>query len=165
MFCCAKRFLLPLLLAAVLPACATVTTGTTTNISVLTDPAGAACTLTRQGEVVGVVNPTPGTVRVSNSIHQIDVRCVLSGFEPGLGVIPADFQAMTLGNILLGGIVGVVVDAASGAVARYPGSITISMAREGSMPPAAPTTAPALAPVAAAAPASTAGASSTVPSR
>jgi hypothetical protein len=138
MFRSARRLLLPLLLAALLPACATVTTGTTSNISVLTEPSGAVCTLSREGEIVGVVNPTPGTVRVSNSSRQLDVRCLRSGYDPGLGAIPAEFQAMTVGNILLGGVIGVVVDAASGAATRYPGTITINLPLQPPPPAVAP---------------------------
>jgi hypothetical protein len=34
---------------------------------------------------------------------------------------------MTLGNILLGGVIGVVVDAASGAMMKYPESVTFTL--------------------------------------
>lgn len=131
-----RRLLAPLLLVATLPACATITTGTTATISVMTEPPGAACTLRRQGDVVGVVNPTPGSVTVSKSIHAIDVNCTRAGYGPGMGAISSQFQAMTVGNILIGGVVGVVVDAASGAAGTYPGSVTIALPREGGAPDA-----------------------------
>jgi hypothetical protein len=125
-----RRLLAPLLLALSLPACATVTTGTTATISVVTDPPGAACTLTRGGDVVGIVNPTPGSVTVSKSVRAIDVRCNRSGHSEATAAIGAEFQPMTVGNILIGGLVGIVVDAASGAAGTYPGSVTVVLPRQ-----------------------------------
>jgi hypothetical protein len=120
-----RRLLASLLLVATLPACATLTTGTTSTISVITDPPGASCTLTRRGDVVGVVNPTPGSVTVSKSMSAIDVTCARAGHGPGTGAIASQFQAMTVGNILIGGLIGIAVDAASGAAGTYPGSVTV----------------------------------------
>jgi hypothetical protein len=42
-------------------------------------------------------------------------------------VLSSKFTGATVGNILLGGIVGVVVDAASGANNKYPERVTIVM--------------------------------------
>ncbi|MBY0339217.1 MAG: hypothetical protein K2X11_21570 [Acetobacteraceae bacterium] len=100
-------------------ACATVTSGTTQNITVTSEPSGAVCRLERDGATVGVVNPTPGSVNISRSTRDLTVRCEREGFQPGVRTISAGFQAMTLGNIILGGVVGIVVDAASGAVSQY----------------------------------------------
>lgn len=108
--------LLALLLTS---ACATLTTGTTQPLTITSEPAGAICRLERDGGVVGVVNPTPGSVTISRSSRDLSVRCEKQGFEPGLRTISAGFQAATLGNILLGGVVGIVIDAASGAAGQY----------------------------------------------
>jgi hypothetical protein len=43
---------------------ATIVKGTTQQVSVTTDPAGAMCRFDRKGSMVGVVNPAPGTVPV-----------------------------------------------------------------------------------------------------
>jgi hypothetical protein len=42
----------------------------------------------------------------------------------------SEFQAMTFGNILFGGLIGVVVDAASGATHEYPPLVTITLVPE-----------------------------------
>jgi len=122
--------LLRLSLLLLLPACGTLTTGTSQSVSVTTEPPGATCTLTRRGEVVGMVNPTPGTVTVSKSSSDIEVRCTRTEHVPGSGVLGAEFQAMTAGNILIGGGIGLVIDAASGAIARYPDSIVVVLPPE-----------------------------------
>lgn len=140
-----RRLLAPLLLALTLPACATITTGTTSTISVVTDPPGASCSLTRGGETVGIVNPTPGSVSVSKSMRAIDVRCTRPGHGIGTAAIGSDFQPMTAGNILIGGLIGIAIDAASGAAGSYPGSVTVSLPRaDGATPglPGAPPSTP-----------------------
>lgn len=124
------RLLGLLLLASLMPACATITTGSTQGISVISEPADASCTLQREGAVVGVVNPTPGTVQVSKSVRDLSVRCTKPGFSAGQKAVPSQFQAATLGNILLGGVIGIVVDASSGAMGRYPETVTISLPAE-----------------------------------
>ena len=125
-----KRLIPALLLAATLPACATITSGTSQSLAVMTEPAGATCTLQREGAVIAVVNPTPGTVTVSKSSRDIAVRCTRPGHSPGVHVVPAQFQAMTAGNILIGGVIGLAVDAASGALSRYPESTVVILPPE-----------------------------------
>lgn len=117
----------PLALLALLltSACATVTTGTTQSVTITSDPTGASCRLERDGATVGVVNPTPGSVSISRSTRDLTVRCERAGHQPGIRTISASFQAMTLGYILLGGVVGIVVDAASGAVGQYEPNIHV----------------------------------------
>ena len=124
------RGLFSLLLFAVgtmLTGCATVVSGTTQTIGVNSDPEGADCQFTRKGVLVGRVNPTPGTMQVGKDYESVSVLCMKEGFDDTTGVIGSEFQAMTLGNILLGGVIGVVVDAASGAMMKYPESVTFTL--------------------------------------
>lgn len=125
-----KRLLPALLLAALLPACATITTGTSQSIAVMTDPPGASCSLSREGGVIAVVNPTPGTVTVSKSSRDIAVNCTRPGHLPGVASHAAQFQGMTVGNVLLGGLIGFGIDAASGALSYYPASLTVALPPE-----------------------------------
>ncbi|MDB5373168.1 MAG: hypothetical protein JWP04_1810 [Belnapia sp.] len=118
------------LLAGLMPGCATITTGSTQGISVISEPATASCALQREGAIVGVVNPTPGTVQVSKSVRDISVRCTKPGYSAGVTPLPSQFQAATLGNILLGGVIGIVVDAASGAMGRYPETVMVNLPAE-----------------------------------
>lgn len=120
------RKLLVIMVAAFgLPACATITSGTSQSLTVLTEPAGATCELQREGATVGVVNPTPGTVQVSKSQRDMTVRCTRAGHSPGVTTVAAQLQGMTAGNILLGGVIGLGIDAASGAMSRYPENIRV----------------------------------------
>ena len=118
---------LPIIILALtgLSACATVTSGTDHTLLVESDPAGASCKLQRDGANIGAVNPTPGSARISKSRHDIIVTCDKADHESASRTVTADFQAMTLGNVLIGGVVGIAADLASGAAITYPESVKI----------------------------------------
>ena len=121
------RHIALLALAASLSACSTITTGTTQSMTVNSDPAGATCHLSRGARIVGVVNPTPGTIMVDKSKDAISVRCTKEGYQDAVQTVDNQFQPMTLGNILIGGVIGLGVDMASGAINKYPTAITVPM--------------------------------------
>jgi hypothetical protein len=116
-----KALALFMLLAAVLAAagCATIATGTTQAVVILTPGApGATCTLT--STVVGSkVVTTPATITLDTSQENINVVCKKQYFQDGVGVIPARTEPMTAGNVLVGGVIGLGVVAVSGAMNRY----------------------------------------------
>jgi hypothetical protein len=113
--------------SALLGGCATLTTSSSQTVTLTTEPAGAVCTFRREGQVIGIVNPTPGSVAVTKSHADIDVLCTRDGYVDASGRVGSKFQAMTFGNILFGGIIGIAVDAASGATAEYEPTISIRM--------------------------------------
>ena len=112
---------------AALTGCATLVKGSSQSVIVKTDPPGAICTLSRQGKEIAVVNPTPGTVTVEKSKNAVAVSCTRSGYLESAGTINSEFQAMTFGNILFGGLIGVAIDAGSGAMNEYEPSITLTL--------------------------------------
>ncbi|MCA3277924.1 MAG: hypothetical protein ING10_01495 [Roseomonas sp.] len=112
---------------AFLSACATVTTGTDHAILVESEPAGATCTLRRNDVVIGTVNATPGSILISKSRHDILVTCEKLGHQPTSRAVIAGFQAMTMGNLVLGGVVGLATDLASGAAVTYPENVRVAL--------------------------------------
>lgn len=127
MKCLVRLAVLVLMASTLLGGCATLTTSASQTVTLTTEPPGAACTFKREGEVIGIVNPTPGSLSVKKSHADIDVNCVKEGFLDAVGRVGSKFQAMTFGNILFGGIIGIVVDAASGATAEYEANVAIRM--------------------------------------
>jgi hypothetical protein len=121
------RIGLALAAAALGTGCATIVSGTTQTIGVNTVPDGADCQFTRDNVLIARVNPTPGTMNIGKASGSISVLCRKSGYEDTAGAIGSQFQAATLGNILLGGVIGVVVDAASGAMMKYPEAVTFTL--------------------------------------
>lgn len=110
--------------------CATITKGTTQTVTVATDPAGAACSLTRDSKPLAVINPTPGSIPIERGRGTIAIACKRDGYLESAGAMSSEFQTMTFGNILFGGLIGVAVDAASGAMHEYPAQVTITLIPE-----------------------------------
>lgn len=140
------RLLLIPFIAIGLSACSSVTEGTSQNISVSTNPAGANCAFVRQGLVIARVNPTPGTVRIDKTKHDINIECEKAGFQKASFFNNSDVAGMTVGNIILGGGIGWAIDSATGADNKYTGSVHLELQPDGAKPTAAPV--PASAPAA-----------------
>jgi len=113
---------------ALLSACATLVNGTSQTVTVSTTPPGASCTLDRVGTRVGAVSITPGSVRLDKSKNDLSVTCNKEGFQTATVAHAPSFSGATFGNLIAGGVIGVVVDAASGANYSYPDDIRIDMA-------------------------------------
>lgn len=116
-----------LALMALLPACATIGEGTSDNVTVSTTPAGATCTLDRKGERIGALATTPGSLRIDKSVHPMMVTCNREGFQTASTTATPAFTGWTFGNLILGGIIGIVVDIASGANGRYPSEVQLTL--------------------------------------
>ena len=126
------RAILLILIATALftSGCATIVTGRSQGLTVKTDPPGANCDLTRKGKSVGVVSPTPGTAQLGNSASTLDVNCKKPGFLDASAKLSSSLQGWTLGNVIFGGIVGIVVDAGSGAMHQYQSEISMKLLPE-----------------------------------
>ncbi len=116
--------------AGMLFGCATIVEGTNQTVTVTTAPSGAMCELKQDGQTVAVVNPTPGSVMVEKSKDNISVTCNKDGYQGGGASLASEFQGMTFGNILFGGIIGLAVDAASGAMHEYKPSVHVTLIPE-----------------------------------
>jgi len=113
-------------LGIVLSGCATIIDGTTQSVSVNTTPeSGAQCTLTNSQGTWYLT--TPGSTTVHKTKTDLDVTCTKSGYRPGHVVAASHFTGKTAGNILAGGLVGVGVDAASGANYHYDSPIDVPL--------------------------------------
>jgi hypothetical protein len=125
--------MVPVLSLLLLPACATLVSGTDQTVTVSTTPSGASCTLDRVGERVGAVPATPGSLRVDKSVHDHTVTCSKEGFETASATHASKFNGATFGNLLAGGVIGLAIDASSGANFTYPSDIRLQLA---ALPPA-----------------------------
>lgn len=116
--------------------CATVATGNRQDIAVVSQPADADCTLTRDGATIATIR-TPGTVNVKRDAKPITVVCRKDDHEDNRAVMDSQLESMTAGNLIVGGLVGVIVDAASGANSRYAPSVLVRLTPAvGGRPPA-----------------------------
>ena len=125
---------IPFLVA--LPGCATLSHGTTQQISIATDPPGASCTLTRQGLGIATVDPTPGIALVERGKSDLLATCSKPGYETGHQSLQSDVSVMTFGNALFGGVIGSFIDRSNGARYVYPDAVSlVLMPNPASAPP------------------------------
>lgn len=106
-------------LLALVAGCATITKGTTQSVAVNTPGVpGAQCTLTSSAIGSKVVT-TPASIVLDKGSDNISVVCKKECYQDAVGIISSNTETMTAGNVLVGGVIGLGVDAASGAMNRY----------------------------------------------
>jgi hypothetical protein len=108
-------------LGTVVVGCATIASGTTQSIMIDTFNAhGATCKgVDKKGREYFWVN-TPSSTTVQKGDAPMTITCDKSGFKRTVHVIDETIVAATFGNIILGGGIGFLVDATSGAAQEYP---------------------------------------------
>lgn len=113
--------------ALAVASCATVIKGSSQDIVVGTEPAGADCMITRQGNLIGRVNPTPGKANIEKTKYDIKVVCTKSGFEDASYDGHSGIEGATFGNFALGGLIGWGMDSALGSDNHYDSPINITL--------------------------------------
>jgi hypothetical protein len=128
-----KTQMIRLLLAAAIAlpcvGCASVSRGTTENISITSTPPGATA------EISGLDNPTSCVtpcVVVAKRSADITITIDKEGYEPQVvpltKEIPGTGAAGFAGNVLVGGLVGMGVDAYTGAAQDHkPNPVTVTL--------------------------------------
>ena len=99
--------------------CSTIVKGTEQQVSVNTPGVrGALCQL--QSPAVGTRTvQTPANITLPKSKKNVAVSCTAQCYSPGVGTLASYTEAMAAGNVLFGGIIGLGIDAASGAMNTY----------------------------------------------
>jgi hypothetical protein len=134
-----------LILAAAIVApclgCASVTRGTTESISIASTPSGATADVS--GLEVPTTCVTPCVVQAKRNAD-ITVSVAKEGYQPQIvpltKEIPGSGAAGFAGNVLVGGLVGMGVDAATGAALDHrpnPVIVTLQPSRPAAAPRAA----------------------------
>lgn len=113
--------------ALAIAGCATLTKGTEQAVSLDTPGVvGATCTLTSSAIASQTVQ-TPATVKLEKSQQNVSVVCRKECYNDAVSIIPSHTEEMAAGNILVGGVVGLGIDAASGAMNKYDDINKVSM--------------------------------------
>jgi len=99
--------------------CATITRGTTQTVAINTPGAPDATCVLSSPHMPSQTIVTPATVVLDKGQSHVSVQCKKQCFQDGVGMIESSMEAMTAGNILVGGVVGLGVDAMSGAMHKY----------------------------------------------
>ena len=125
-----KKILFLMAGLSLLSGCSSIIEGTSQEIAVNTNPAGADCSLERQGISIAHVDSTPASVTIKKTKYDITVRCHKKGFEEATYLNHSGAAAATVGNIILGGGIGWAIDSASGADNKYDSPVNITLVRK-----------------------------------
>ena len=117
-----------------LPGCATIVTGTVQPVAVESDPPGATCKVTQDGYPLGTILSTPGVVSVRKGSGSLNVACSKPGYRMAEQSVPFGLQGWLLGNAIIGGLVGVVVDFSTGAAFKYAPGTTLALLTDPAVP-------------------------------
>lgn len=110
-----KIFIIGLALMAILTSCATIFSGTKANVTVSTNTGERVDIKVDGNTYYNVSGPT--VVKVKRTFKPSTIEAENEDSK-GSVVVDKKFNAVTLGNIILGGIPGFIIDGASGAMAK-----------------------------------------------
>ncbi len=120
-----------LLLALILPSCASIVSKSNWPVTVNSNPSGLAFTITnRSGKVIHQA-ATPSTVTLKSGAGffksgKYTITAIKDGKTVSQTTLTAKLNGWYLGNIIFGGLIGIlIVDPATGAMYALPEDITI----------------------------------------
>jgi hypothetical protein len=113
-----------LALLACLSGCASIVEGSSQDINVSTNPPAKVSCDAQNGRGNWVANSVPGTLNVKRSRTDLTVHCKGNGYD-GQYTHSSDFESWTAGNLFFGGIIGLAVDAGTGALFSYDDAIIV----------------------------------------
>jgi hypothetical protein len=116
--------------------CASILDGSHQHLSIETryrdtQVVGAVCIIANDKGSATVI--TPASLSVNRSSATLSAKCEKEGFAPGSLVLQSATKALAFLYMLVGGIIGTMVDVTTGAVYEYPSSITIEMGSAGDL--------------------------------
>ncbi len=115
------------LLSILFAGCSTIVKGTDQQVSVNTPGVnGAMCQLQSPAIGTRTVQP-PANIVLPKSKHNVAVTCQAQCYAKVVGTLASHTEMMTAGNVLFGGLIGLGVDAASGAMNKYDPGVEVVM--------------------------------------
>ena len=116
--------------ALALSGCATITQGASQTVLFDTNPSGAVCSITREGNMLYDGVTTPESLHIEKDKDDLVITCEKEGYEKTVVHANSNFEGWTAGNILFGGIVGLGIDAATGAANEYPSQVVVNLKKK-----------------------------------
>jgi hypothetical protein len=111
--------------------CASITEGTSQDISVVTNPAGASCVFERQGMNIGSIANTPATLNIPKRKYDVTIRCNKPGYQEATYLNHSGVTAVIAANVatdlLLTAGLSSIIDSADGADNKYDSAVNITM--------------------------------------
>lgn len=124
---------------ALLGGCATIFTGSNQDLTVNSTPDGANVTIVDGDGTVVFSGTTPAEVEIERGdgffkSHDYIVTIEKAGLPAETINLKSKANGWTFGNIVLGGIPGILIDGATGAIYRYdPNEINVTLGQEATL--------------------------------
>lgn len=83
------------------------------SLPIQSEPTGATVT------VNGTTYTTPATVQLDRKASFYEIKVEMPGFEPQIVTLYKTVNGWVFGNIVLGGIIGIIVDVSTGAASKF----------------------------------------------
>ncbi len=122
------KFLALAMLAFASSGCASIVSDTESSTYIETDPEKARCEL--HGQDFKRVVETPSSIHLSADAAPITMACSADGYRTTTQPLDTEMDGWIFGNIIFGGVVGVVIDAARGAGQKYPPHVMVFLEPE-----------------------------------
>lgn len=114
-----------------LSACASITEGTSQDISVVTNPAGASCVFERQGMNIGTIASTPATLNIPKRKYDVTIKCNKPGYQEASYLNHSGVTAVIAANVatdlLLTAGLSSIIDSSTGADNKYDSAVNITL--------------------------------------
>jgi len=95
--------------------CASIIHGSKQRVSITSAPEQAKVEITTTGGIGVFSGTTPASAKLKRK-HEYKVEISLEGYKTQTLMIDKGFDAWVIGNLLCGGIIGLIIDATSGAM-------------------------------------------------
>ncbi len=112
---------------SLLTGCASIVSGNQQKIKVLTPPAQNARCALENNKGKWYVDHTPNSIVVHRSNKDLFLTCEKPGYGKSSTKVQSKVKGLIFGNIIFGGIIGGVIDIASGSAFDYPNEIKVPM--------------------------------------
>jgi hypothetical protein len=96
-------------------------------ILVGTTPPGAACTITREGQTLGRIDLTPGTLSVDRNKHDLRIICQKPGYQEADSTDRSGTNPAATAEALGGGLLVAAVNSAQGTDNDYTTDVELTL--------------------------------------
>ena len=122
-----KKILFAFVIVGLLSSCATIMTGTTSQVSFDSNPKGAQIyAVTKKGKIE--IGTTPTVSTISKKTKSIEFR--MDKYYKETVYIQTTLNGWYFGNLILGGIPGMAVDLISGGYINLPDKVEATLKKE-----------------------------------
>lgn len=124
---------------AMLAGCATIFTGANQDIDIASSPDGATVTIVNSGGATVFSGVTPTEAQLARGEGFFDaekytVTISKEGYPEQTVYLNSTANGWTFANLILGGVVGILIDGATGAIYSYkPKDINVTLGTEASL--------------------------------